>query len=97
MATANTSDIQDKTTIEIVGDIRRDSFIKSSKETAMDKYGLSHGVIFTGDSVDKKFAGHDWTFKRRYIWLDPTKKTFHWSKVSDIKVSGWRYVMFIIL
>ncbi len=81
------AEIEDKITVELVGDIRRDSFIKSSKERAMDKYGLTHGVIFTGSFVDKKFAGHDWTTKKRFIWLDPQKKIFHWSKVSDIKVN----------
>ncbi len=33
----------------IVGDIRRDSFIKSAKDRAMDKYGLTQPTIFTGD------------------------------------------------
>jgi hypothetical protein len=28
----------------------------------------------------------EWFFKKRFIWLDPTDKSFHWSTSEDIKV-----------
>ncbi len=71
--------------ISVVGDIRRDSFIKSAKEKAMEKYGISRPQIFTGAWHSKKYRGIDFLYKKRFIFIDPSNKTFHWSKTDNIK------------
>ena len=35
--------------------------------------------------MDKKLVG-EYFFKKRFIWLDNTAKSFHWSKSEDKKV-----------
>ena len=37
------------------------------------------------DWIDKQICG-DWTYKSRFIWIDPVDKSFHWSKTDDRSV-----------
>eukprot|EP01041_Mallomonas_annulata_P005882 gene5882-11879_t len=46
---------------------------------AMLKYGVSHGLIFSGESVGKKM-GKESRYKNRFVWIDSTDMSFHWSK-----------------
>eukprot|EP00597_Dinobryon_sp_UTEXLB2267_P010324 CAMPEP_0170099280 /NCGR_PEP_ID=MMETSP0020_2-20130122/943_1 /TAXON_ID=98059 /ORGANISM="Dinobryon sp., Strain UTEXLB2267" /LENGTH=452 /DNA_ID=CAMNT_0010321903 /DNA_START=1 /DNA_END=1359 /DNA_ORIENTATION=- len=47
-------------------------------------FGITSTGIFEGDKMRKKFSS-DYMFKESLIWVDPIKKSLHWTKTANDK------------
>ena len=71
-------------------DKRRQEAEAAAAEAALPmdkKYGVQSESIFLGSTMNKKFAS-EFLFQKRFVWIDPESKLFHWAKSHETKTSS---------